>query len=115
VGGLLFVCGWVTLRFVNQSRSGTGLQIGVIMSERVRNSWGVVPPKSVAWSKANGVCDGYEFVCRACCDVAIEQVSIYETEGDRKEFWLSAMSDEGYRAVSVAQGVECASCEKVVK
>ena len=85
------------------------------MSERVRNSWGVVPPKSVVWSKANGVCDGYEFVCRACCDVAIEQVSIYETEGDRKEFWLSAMSDEGYRAVSVAQGVECASCEKVVK
>ena len=88
---------------------------GVNMNQRERNKWGVYPPKSVAWSVANGLCDGYEFVCRACCGVAIEQVSIFETEGDKKEFWLSAMSDEGFRAVAVAQGVECASCEKVVK
>lgn len=85
------------------------------MSERERNRWGVYPPKSVAWSVANGVCDGFEFVCRECCDRAIEQVSIFETDGDKKEFWLSAVKDEGYSAVSVGAGVECSGCEKVVK
>ena len=85
------------------------------MNERERNKWGVRPPKSVAWSVANGVCDGYEFICRACCDDSISNMTIYDAEGDKQAFWLSAMADEGFSAVAVAQGVECAFCAKVVK
>jgi hypothetical protein len=86
-----------------------------MMSQRERNKWGVRPPKSVAWSVANGVCDGFEFICRACCVDAMSDVTIYELESDKQAFWLSGMEDEGFSAVTVAQGVECAYCEKEVK
>ena len=85
------------------------------MNERERNKWGVRPPKSVVWSVANGVCDGFEFICRECCDDSIGNMTIYDAEGDKQAFWLSAMADEGFSAVAVAQGVECAFCAKVVK
>lgn len=85
------------------------------MNQRERNKWGVRPPKSVAWSVANGVCDGYEFFCRACCDLAIADQYMPDIEGDIVKNWLSNVEDEGFSAVTVAQGVECASCEKVVK
>ena len=85
------------------------------MNERERNKWGVRPPKSVVWSVANGVCDGFEFICRECCDDSIGNMTIYDAEGDKQAFWLSAMADEGFSAVAVTQGVECAFCAKVVK
>lgn len=86
-----------------------------MMSQRERNKWGVRPPKSVAWSVANGVCDGYEFICRECCDRAIADQYMPDIVGDIVENWLSNIEDEGFSAVTVAQGVECGVCEKVVK
>jgi hypothetical protein len=45
----------------------------------------------------------------------MSDVTIYELESDKQAFWLSGMEDEGFSAVTVAQGVECAYCEKEVK
>jgi hypothetical protein len=78
-----------------------------------RNRWGVIVPRSVAWSRANGVSDGREFFCRGCCELAIADQYMPDIEGrDIVENWLSNMRDEGYIATLVA-GVECNSCEKV--
>lgn len=81
-----------------------------------RNRWGVIVPHSVAWSRANGVSDGYEFYCRACCELAINDQYMPDIEGrDIVENWLSNMRDERYIATHVVAGVECNSCEKVTE
>jgi hypothetical protein len=78
------------------------------------NRWGAVVPRSASWSVANGVSDGREFFCRACCDLAIADQYMPDIEGDIVENWLSNMKDEGFIGTLV-HGAECASCEKVVK
>jgi len=71
--------------------------------------------KRTSWSNANGVHDGYAFVCRECCDRAIADQYMPDIEGDIVENWLSNVNDEGYKPVIVANGVECDSCEKGAK